>query len=62
MPIYLSDLLAAPELDLRPHGTAPVSPAPLHWVAVTELEDPFPFLGGGEVVLTTWLRQRTGAV
>ncbi|WP_461169357.1 PucR family transcriptional regulator [Arthrobacter sp. Z1-15] len=62
MPIYLSDLLAAPELDLRPHGTAPVSPAPLHWVAVTELEDPFPFLGGGEVVLTTGLRQRTGAV
>ena len=62
MPIYLSDLLAAPELDLRPHGTAAVPPAPLHWVAVTELEDPFPFLGGGEVVLTTGLRQRTGAV
>ncbi|WP_329609341.1 PucR family transcriptional regulator [Arthrobacter sp. ATA002] len=31
-------------------------------MAVTELEDPFPFLGGGEVVLTTGLRQRTGAV
>lgn len=62
MPIYLSDLLAAPGLDLRRHGTAPVAPAPLQWVAVTELEDPFPFLGGGEVVLTTGLRQRTGAV
>ena len=61
MPIYLSNLLAAPELDLRQHGTAPLASAPLQWVAVTELEDPFPFLGGGEVVLTTGLRQRTGA-
>ena len=62
MPIFLSDLLAAPGLDLIQHGTAPVAAAPLQWVAVTELEDPFPFLGGGEVVLTTGLRQRTGAV
>ena len=62
MPIYLSDLLAAPGLDLRQRGTAPVPTAPLQWVAVTELEDPNPFLGGGEVVLTTGLRQRTGAV
>jgi purine catabolism regulator len=62
MPIYLSDLLAAPGLDLRLHGTVPAAAAPLHWVAVTELEDPFPFLGGGEVVLTTGLRQRTVAV
>ncbi|MET4058729.1 purine catabolism regulator [Arthrobacter sp. UYP6] len=62
MPIYLSDLLAAPELDLRQCGTAPVPAAPLQWVAVTELEDPFPFLGGGEVVLTTGVRQRSGAV
>ncbi|MBP3042664.1 PucR family transcriptional regulator ligand-binding domain-containing protein [Arthrobacter jiangjiafuii] len=61
MPIYLSDLLDAPALDLRPCGTAPVTRTPLQWVAVTELEDPFPFLGGGEVVLTTGLRQRTGA-
>lgn len=62
MPIFLSDLLAAPGLDLIQHGTAAVAAAPLQWVAVTELEDPFPFLGGGEVVLTTGLRQRTGAV
>lgn len=61
MPIYLSDLLTAPGLDLRLHGSAPAASAPLQWVAVTELEDPFPFLGGGEVVLTTGLRQRTGA-
>ena len=61
MPIYLSNLLAVPDLDLRRHGTAPLPAAPLQWVAVTELEDPFPFLGGGEVVLTTGLRQRTGA-
>ena len=59
--MYLSDLLAAPALNLRPRGTAEAAPAPLQWVAVTELEDPFPFLGGGEVVLTTGLRQRTGA-
>ncbi|MDN3481932.1 PucR family transcriptional regulator [Arthrobacter sp. APC 3897] len=62
MPIQLSDLLAAPGLNLRSCGTAELTPAPLQWVAVTELEDPFPFLGGGEVVLTTGVRQRSGAV
>lgn len=61
MPIQLSDLLAAPGLNLQTCGTAELTPAPLQWVAVTELEDPFPFLGGGEVVLTTGLRQRSGA-
>ncbi|WP_066297028.1 PucR family transcriptional regulator [Arthrobacter luteolus] len=61
MPISLSDLLAAEGLDLAVRGTAAVSPEPVQWVAVTELEDPSPFLGGGEVVLTTGMRQRTGA-
>ena len=62
MPIRLSDLLAAPGLHLRQCGTAEPTSAALQWVAVTELEDPFPFLGGGEVVLTTGLRHRSGAV
>ena len=29
---------------------------PVRWVAVSELEDPTPFLEGGELVLTTGMR------
>ena len=59
MSITLSDLLAAGGLELTRHGSAPLSPRPIQWVAVTELEDPSPFLGGGEVVLTTGVRHRS---
>jgi len=62
VPISLSDLLAAEDLALAVRGTAAIDPAPVQWIAVTELEDPAPFLSGGEVVLTTGMRQRTGAV
>lgn len=62
MPITLAGLLATGGLDLRQHGSAPLPPEPIQWVAVTELEDPSPFLGGGEVVLTTGVRQRSGPV
>ncbi|MCQ1994634.1 PucR family transcriptional regulator [Arthrobacter sp. zg-Y1171] len=61
MSITLSDLLAAGGLELTRHGSAPLSPRPIQWVAVTELEDPSPFLGGGEVVLTTGLRHGSSA-
>lgn len=33
---------------------------PVRWVAVSELEDPTPFLEGGELVLTTGMRLTTG--
>lgn len=61
VPISLSDLLTAGDLDLTVRGTATPGSLPVQWVAVTELEDPAPFLGGGEVVLTTGMRQRSGA-
>ncbi|KAD4060237.1 PucR family transcriptional regulator [Arthrobacter yangruifuii] len=61
MSITLSDLLAARGLELTRHGTSALSDDPIQWVAVTELEDPAPFLGGGEVVLTTGLRHRSTA-
>lgn len=59
MSITLQDLLTAGGLHLIRHGAAPLSPQPIQWVAVTELEDPSPFLGGGEVVLTTGLRHES---
>lgn len=61
MSITLSDLLKAGGLELVRHGSAPLPADPIQWVAVTELEDPSPFLGGGEVVLTTGVRHRSGA-
>ncbi|WP_323959206.1 PucR family transcriptional regulator [Arthrobacter sp. JZ12] len=59
MAITLSALLATPALRLQRVGTSPVTDVPVQWVAVTELEDPKPFLSGGEVVLTTGLRQKS---
>ncbi len=59
MSITLPDLLAAGGLNLTRHGSAPLSAMPIQWVAVTELEDPSPFLGGGEVVVTTGARHNT---
>jgi PucR family transcriptional regulator, purine catabolism regulatory protein len=60
MAVTLANLLASPALHLKLVGTAQGDPdAPITWVASTELEDPLPFLSGGEVVLTTGLRQKT---
>lgn len=59
MAITLSALLAAPALKLQGVGVSPATDVPVQWVAVTELEDPQPFLSGGEVVLTTGLRQKS---
>lgn len=59
MAITLSALLATPALKLQRVGTSGVTDVPVQWVAVTELEDPKPFLSGGEVVLTTGLRQKS---
>ncbi|NIZ93417.1 PucR family transcriptional regulator ligand-binding domain-containing protein, partial [Kineococcus rubinsiae] len=52
--VTVADLLAVDGLALRalggPTGTA------LRWVATSELDDPTPFLEGGELLLTTGLR------
>ncbi|WP_051298260.1 PucR family transcriptional regulator [Arthrobacter castelli] len=62
MAVTLAELIATPRLDLRIAGSATGdSTAPIQWVAVTELADPTPFLSGGEVLLTTGLRQQTSA-
>jgi purine catabolism regulator len=62
MPVLLVDLLAAPELNLvAVAGSAEALRRPVSWCAVTELADPRPWLQGGELVLTTGLRQRTAA-
>ncbi len=62
MAVTLAELIATPGLSLRLIGSSPAeSTAPILWVAVTELEDPTPFLSGGEVLLTTGLRQKTPA-
>ncbi|WUI01700.1 PucR family transcriptional regulator [Spirillospora sp. NBC_00431] len=55
MPPTLASVAALPGLNLRSlTGTLP--DAPVVWVAVSELEDPTPFLEGGELVLTTGMR------
>ncbi|MEU8198885.1 PucR family transcriptional regulator [Microbispora amethystogenes] len=45
VPLHLEVLAGRSELD-----------RPVRWVAVSELEDPTPFLEGGELVLTTGMR------
>ncbi|MFC6883875.1 PucR family transcriptional regulator [Actinomadura yumaensis] len=55
MPPTLASVAALPQLGLRPI-TDPRPDAPVLWVAVSELEDPTPFLEGGELVLTTGMR------
>lgn len=59
MPPTLATVAALPQLGLRPltgPRTGPLPDAPVVWVAVSELEDPTPFLEGGELVLTTGMR------
>jgi Purine catabolism regulatory protein-like family/PucR C-terminal helix-turn-helix domain len=41
------------ELDLEPAAGADAAAAPVRWVHISELEDPTPWLSGGELMLTT---------
>ncbi|MGN6334085.1 MAG: PucR family transcriptional regulator [Motilibacteraceae bacterium] len=52
----LRALVADPALRLRPLTGQPGLDRPVTWVAVSELEDPTPYLDGGELLLTTGLR------
>ncbi|MCX4471569.1 PucR family transcriptional regulator ligand-binding domain-containing protein [Micromonospora sp. NBC_01655] len=60
MPVTLDALLAHPDLGLRmltspgPEGAA--LQVPIRWAATSELDDPTPYLQGGELLLTTGLR------
>ncbi|NYI04968.1 PucR family transcriptional regulator [Allostreptomyces psammosilenae] len=51
----LRRVVGTPELDLRVRCGADALERPVHWVAVSELPDPTPFLEGGELLLTTGL-------
>ncbi|CAH0163352.1 Purine catabolism regulatory protein [Arthrobacter sp. Bi83] len=60
MAISLAALLAVQSLGLKKSGLAETtSHQDIHWVAVTEQEDPQRFLNGGELVLTTGMRLRS---
>lgn len=62
VPVTVADVLGEKSLRLRlVAGPRDALAAPVRWVAVTELPDPRPFLAGGELVLTTGLRQRAVA-
>lgn len=56
MPPTLAAVAALPRLGLRALTDGTPMDAPVRWVAVSELEDPTPFLEGGELVLTTGMR------
>ncbi|MFV2173477.1 PucR family transcriptional regulator [Actinomadura sp. LOL_011] len=59
MPPSLSAVAAMPQLGLTSQ-TGPPPDTPVLWVAVSELEDPTPYLEGGELVLTTGMRLTAG--
>src|SRR6266702_5312808 len=55
MPATLRNLVAMPDLGLVVHSGAEALDRTVGWVHVSELEDPTPFLEGGELLLTTGL-------
>lgn len=60
MAITLTDLLNDRTLALRTLGSSTSTVGtPIEWVAVTEVENPQPFLSGAELVLTTGARLAT---
>ncbi len=53
VPVTVKDILAVPGLALRLVAGKPGISRPVRWVHVSELEDPTPWLKGGELLLTT---------
>lgn len=53
MPVTLADLAADPALHVTAHGDAAALGHAVSWVHTSELDDPTPFLEGGELLLTT---------
>src|SRR6476659_7913142 len=49
------------ELDLQPAAGADAAAAPVRWVHISELQDPTPWLSGGELMLTTGIPLDTAA-
>jgi len=61
MPLTVGDLLRIPGLDLRPVTGKAGLANPIRWVHVSELEDPTPWLKGGELLLTVGMGVGTTA-
>ena len=51
----MKDIVAIPGMPLRLLAGEPNAGRPIRWVHVSELEDPTPWLKGGELILTTGL-------
>jgi PucR family transcriptional regulator, purine catabolism regulatory protein len=60
MPATLRNLVAMPDLGLVVRSGAGALDRTVGWVHVSELEDPTPFLEGGELLLTTGLALHRG--
>ncbi|MEP6526478.1 MAG: PucR family transcriptional regulator ligand-binding domain-containing protein [Nocardioidaceae bacterium] len=58
MPVTLGQIVSQAELGLVPVAAVDLDRI-VRWVTITELPDPSRWLDGGELVLTTGLRQRT---
>jgi purine catabolism regulator len=56
VPVSLRSLVAAPSLGIRVRTGRDLLDRPVTWVAVSEHEDPTPWLDGGELVLFTGVR------
>ena len=56
VPVSLRSLVAAPSLGIRVRTGHDLLDRPVTWVAVSEHEDPTPWLDGGELVLFTGVR------
>lgn len=60
MALTVRRLATQPDLGLRLLAGAGAAEQPITWVHVSELDDPTPFLSGGELLLTTGLFVRPG--
>lgn len=61
MALTVRELAQVPELGVElVAGATAGAPEPITWVHVSELDDPTPFLSGGELLLTTGLFVRDG--
>jgi purine catabolism regulator len=55
MAVTVKDIVAIPGMPLRMLAGAARADRPIRWVHVSELEDPTPWLKGGELILSTGL-------
>src|SRR2546428_9581817 len=53
MAVTVQDILDVPGLSLRLLAGGEASRRPIRWVHASELDDPTPWLKGGELILTT---------